>query len=296
MANNQNNNASNEPWRAGRPSFKAFYPEIFLLTLITIAFVAIAVKLSCSTIRKAKGAASDKPAAVSLDAPLLAPLAFAQDASIDEAAPAPAADEPAPVAEDAAPAPADAPAPEQTNDEVTPVSDVPLPPATSEPAPDKKTKSESPWTKVVWIWVVCLIVPVILWVWRGVLWICAVWGVYYELRVDPDNPRATTFLTTHGILNKKTDSLHIGSIKDIQSHQTFFQKYFMGGVGTIILFTNDLTDGKVEMKNMPEPSRIFNALDSLRRNYWSRGGMQLHSGAETEPDADGGFNDELHNC
>ena len=291
MANNQNNATPNGPWRAGRPSFKAFYPEIFLLTLITIAFIAIAVKLSCSTIRKARGNENNRPAALRLDAPLLAPLAFAQDESIDKAAEPATAESNVDVSENVAQEATAAPA-----QEVEPVADVvsatnvPETKATKQDA--KKTRNgESPWAKVVWIWIVCLIVPVILWIWRGVVWVCAVFGIYYELRVDPDNPRATTFLTTHGIFNKKTDSLHIGSIKDIQSRQSFFQKYFMGGVGTIILFTNDLTSDKVEMKNMADPSRVFNAFDTLRRHFWSRGGMQLHGGVGA--DEDGAFSEQV---
>lgn len=291
MTNKQSNPAPNEPWREGRPSFKAFYPEIFLLTLVTIAFVAIAVKLSCATLRNAKGSDSDRPVAVGLDEPFLAPFAFARDVSLDEAE-----EQAATADEEAAP---DASSDSEVADESATSPESSASSESSEPLESNvapKTSSEpvargaSPWRKIAWIWVICLIVPVVLWIWRGAVWIGAVWGVYYELRVDADNPRATTFLTTRGIFNKRTDSLHIGSIKDIQSHQSFFQKYFMGGVGTIILFTNDLTDGKVEMKNMAEPSRIFNALDSLRRNYWSRGGMQLRAGSEG--DEDGSFNEE----
>ncbi|MDO5749196.1 MAG: PH domain-containing protein, partial [Planctomycetia bacterium] len=140
------------------------------------------------------------------------------------------------------------------------------------------------WSKIVWIWVVCMIPPLALWIWRGWAWICAVYGVYYELKVDPDNIRASTFLTTRGIFSKKTDSMHIGAIKDIQSKQTLFQKYFRGGVGTITLFTKDLTDGKVVMDNMPEPSRVFNSLDTLRRHYWGRGGFNTVGGDYPEGD------------
>ena len=288
MANNQNNAAPNGPWRAGRPSFKAFYPEIFLLTLITIAFIAIAVKLSCSTIRKTREKSNNQPTALRLDAPLLVPLAFADDSSIDKTseteAPAPESPTNAP---EAAPAPIQEVEPAANVDSMTSVPET----KASERDASKQSKGESPWVKVVWIWIVCLIVPVILWIWRGIVWIYAVFGIYYELRVDPDNPRATTFLTTHGIFNKSTDSLHIGSIKDIQSRQSFLQKYLMGGVGTIILFTNDLTSDKVEMKNMADPSRVFNAFDTLRRHFWSRGGMQLHGGGGA--DDDGAFSEQV---
>jgi hypothetical protein len=281
MAKNQNNNATNEPWRAGRPSFKAFYPEIFLLTLVTIAFIALAFRFSCSEIRKSREKASGGGAAdaVTFDAPLFTSLAFAQDVDIADVA-------------DSSDADAKKSAPKAASDADSESAAAPDPaPKDSAPA---KEKSAFPWGKIMWIWIICLLVPLILWVWRGCCWIYAVFGIRYELRVDPDNPRATTFLTTRGIFNKTTDSMHIGAIKDIRSLQSFVQKYFMGGVGTIALFTSDLTDGSLEMKNMAEPSRVFNSLDTLRRHYWSRGGMQLHSGedAMTE-DEDGAFNEEL---
>ncbi len=291
MANNQNNAAQNGPWRAGRPSFKAFYPGIFLLTLITLAFIAIALKFSCSAIREAREKSNDRPEALRLEAPLLAPLAFADDGSIDKTSGTEAPATP----ESSTDVPETAPASVQEVEPATNVDSTATIPETKVSKRDasKQRKGGSPWGKVVCIWVFCLIIPVILWIWRGIVWIYAVYGIYYELRVDPDNPRATTFLTTYGIFNKKTDSLHIGSIKDIQSRQSFFQKYLMGGVGTIILFTNDLTSDKVEMKNMSDPSRVFNAFDTLRRHFWSRGGMQLHGGGGGNADDDGGFSEQV---
>ncbi len=287
--NNQNNSTPNGPWRAGRPSFKAFYPEIFLLTLITIAFIAIAVKLSCSTIRKSHDKAKDRPVALQSDAPFLVPLAFADDAPVDQLPAGDASSTDSNVT-DVVKESTSLPTSETTS-EVEPVKKVVSSSNASTPkSSDAAPKGESPWIKIIWIWIVCLIVPVILWIWRGIIWICAVYGIYYELRVDPDNPRATTFLTTHGIFNKSTDSLHIGSIKDIQSRQSFFQKYFMGGVGTITLLTTDVTDERLEMKNMADPSRVFNAFDTLRRHFWSRGGMQLHGGSGDE---DGAFSEHL---
>ena len=64
----------------------------------------------------------------------------------------------------------------------------------------------------------------------------------------------------------------------------------MGGVGTITLLTTDVTDERLEMKNMADPSRVFNAFDTLRRHFWSRGGMQLHGGSGDE---DGAFSEHL---
>ena len=294
---------TNTEWRSGRPSFKAFYPEIFLLTIITIAFIALGAKLSCSAVKKATG--EQAPAEVSSVSFFCVP-AYAQEADLNEApeAPeAPATEEPQPT--ETAETKNLLPKPEQAADlaEQAPTSTDDA--TVSETAATADTGSKSaaaatptpakgsiPWNKILWIWIVCLIPPIALWLWRGARWLVAVYGVEYELRVDEENPRATTFLIKRGIFNKTTDSMHIGAVKDVKSIQSFWQKYFKGGVGTIWLYTNDKTDDKVEMKNMPEPSRIFNAFDSLRKHYWARGGMQLASSADHgEPmgDDDGAF-------
>lgn len=299
MATNQNKTESAGEWRHGRPSFKAFYPEFFLLALVTIAFMALAMKLSCNELKKAKSAESPEAASVETTfVPQCLELqrAFAQDVSIDELeipedASADTAAEPVVAVDSAQAEPVveepvveepvvEAPAVDAEPVEVAPET---VAPETS-PAATPAVSLAKTWSKIVWIWVVCMIPPLALWIWRGWVWICAVYGVYYELKVDPDNIRASTFLTTRGIFSKKTDSMHIGAIKDIQSKQTLFQKYFRGGVGTITLFTKDLTDGKVVMDNMPEPSRVFNSLDTLRRHYWGRGGFNTVGGDYPEGD------------
>ncbi|MGN0910588.1 MAG: PH domain-containing protein [Thermoguttaceae bacterium] len=298
MAANQNNTESTGEWRQGRPSFKAFYPEYFLLALVTIAFMALAMKLSCNELKKAKSAESPEAASVETT---FVPLsfepqrAFAQDASIDELeipedVSAEIAAEPVVDVADSAQAEPVADAEPIVDEEPVDIAPEPVAPETT-PAATSSASPAKTWSKIVWIWIICMIAPLALWIWRGWAWICAVYGVYYELKVDPDNIRASTFLTTRGIFSKKTDSMHIGAIKDIQSSQSLFQKYFRGGVGTVTLFTKDLTDGKVVMDNMPEPSRVFDAFDKLRRHYWGRGGFNTVGG--DYPEGDGGMGDTV---
>ncbi|MBQ5790009.1 MAG: PH domain-containing protein [Thermoguttaceae bacterium] len=273
------------PWRSGRPSFKAFYPEIVFLTIVTIAFIALAARLSCSGAKPTSENAEPTP--VSSAALFLTEQAFAQDASLDappatEETSASRADENvvAPFNDLGAPVETAAPQAEPENVAALP-SEPEMNGVASQPA---KTGASA---KILAIWIVCLGIPALLWIWRAWNWIVAVYGVRFEIRCDADNPKATTFLVTRGIFNKKTDSLHIAQVKDIQSSQTFFQKYFQGGVGTISLFTQDLTDGILKMENMEDPSRVFNALDELRRRYWALGGIGGIGGrAENEIDAE----------
>lgn len=300
---NANAGASAGPWRAGRPSFKAFYPEMIFLTIVTIAFVALAVRLSCSGTKSKSEKAEPTP--VSTASLFLTEQAFAQDASLDAPIPSeePSANQAAADANVVAPfddlEPVEATAPETEAENAAPVASTPneteteaenaeavastsseteaeaapvaSTPSAAEAAPEKAKSGAS--VKILAIWIVCLAIPALLWIWRAWKWIVAVYGVRFEIRCDDDNPKATTILVTRGIFNKKTDSMHIAQVKDIQSSQTFVQKYFQGGVGTISLFTQDLTDGILKMENMEDPSRVFNALDELRRRYWALGGI-----------------------
>ncbi|MBR5243651.1 MAG: PH domain-containing protein [Thermoguttaceae bacterium] len=259
------------PWRSGRPSFKAFYPEIIFLTIVTIAFIALAARLSCAGAKpKSENA---EPTPVSSATLFSTEQAFAQDASLDALLPIEEETTASQADEDASAPSADfvEPVEAQTETEAETVATLPSEAETNDVAPQTAKNGAS--AKILAIWIVCLAIPALLWIWRAWNWLVAVYGVKFEIRCDADNPKATTFLVTRGIFNKKTDSLHIAQVKDIQSSQTFIQKYFQGGVGTIRLFTQDLTDGVLTMKNMEDPSRVFNALDELRRRYWALGGI-----------------------
>ena len=298
--------ASAGPWRSGRPSRKAFYPYWFLVAIVWIAFIVLGARCSCDALKSKKAVPKEEQpvaetSSVSCDFALLTSRAYAQDASIDEL---PAAEEPAaeetvveepaaeeaaveePVAEEAVveePAAEEAAVEESVAEEAVAEEAVVEEPTAAAPAAPQKSVwyKFSTWSlkyQLTTIWALCLTIPILLTCWVLFKMICKIYGIRYEIRTDEDNPNATSFLITRGILNKSTDTMHIGDIKDIKSEQSFVQKYFKGGVGTIVLYTKDLTDGVVRMEDMDDPSRVLNAFDSLRRRFWSRGGMQLGSG------------------
>jgi len=257
MANKSTSSPSNTPWREGRPSFKGYRVEFFLLILFTLVCIVCAFVWSASVVKNERK--ESQSSSTSFYAP--SSFAFAQDASIDEldkSAANKASDQTEKKADSANVAGIKTAVAEKSN-----------------AALDKITGDN--WKiEVLLIWGVCLIVPLILWIWRGWVWFSTLYGIKYELRCDSDNPKATTFLITRGIFHKRTDSMHIGQIADIHSEQSLLQKYLLGGIGNVILHTKDLTDPTVNMKNMDEPNRVFNAFDELRRHYWGRGGFQLN--------------------
>ncbi len=233
--------SSSAPWREGRVSFKGYRIEFFLLILFTLACVVCAFVWSNSVVKRERKQTQTNSTSFVVPSS----FAFAQDASINQVA-------------DSGTAKASS-----TGD--------------SHVASSSSSGSKL-WLKILAIWCVCLIPPLVLWIWRGWVWFSTIFGLKYELRCDADNPRATTFLITRGIFQKRTDSMHIGQIVDIHSEQSIIQKYLLGGIGNIVLHTNDATDPTVNMKNLDEPNRVFNAFDELRRHYWGRGGVQLNQG------------------
>ncbi|MBQ2790899.1 MAG: PH domain-containing protein, partial [Thermoguttaceae bacterium] len=272
---NENPEARPKPWREGRPSFKAFYPELIWLTILTFACIAMALRCSCAKPKQDNPDAAPPPvknAALGWET-----QAFAQDLSLDEL-PGPTADVPSEETSvvDGAVADVEDEGAKGTA-EPLPVADVD---AVDEPivakddvAKEPEGKKKSGAAKYYFIWSAWLFLPAVAWAWRATHWFKTIYGIKFEIRTDEDNPKATTLLVHRGIFNRKTDSMHIAQIKDIQKTQNIWQKYFQGGVGTIRLYTNDLTDGILLMKNMEEPSNVFNALDELRRRYWALGGI-----------------------
>lgn len=283
-----------------------------LLAIVWIAFVILGARCSCAAIKSKKAVPEEVQSSATatfsdsfaLDFFFPTSAAYAQDEPIGELpADEPAVEEPAqelpaedPVVEEPAP---ELPAEEPVAEE--PVAEEPVA-EQSEPAPAAPKKGKffkfSTWSiksQLAVIWILCLTIPVLLTVWVLIKMIWKIYGFRYEIRTDDSNPNATSFLITRGIFNKSTDTMHIGDIKDIKSEQSLWQKYCKGGVGTIVLYTKDLTDGIIKMVDMDEPSRVFNAFDTLRRHFWSRGGMQLGNGVHADGGDMGGNDLEIQN-
>ena len=160
------------------------------------AFLASCAFAQDASLDELAGAAQE-PAAEepALELPAEEPVAE-EPAAEEPVAEEPAAEEPAaeePVAEE--PAAPEAPV-EAEPVAVEPVAETASQtPAEPTAAPEKAKKKG--WfanlfnfqtgTKVALIWIGCMIVPLILWVWRGCVWIYRIYGIRYEIRSDPDN-------------------------------------------------------------------------------------------------------------
>ena len=61
-----------------------------------------------------------------------------------------------------------------------------------------------------------------------------------------------------GLLGKKIETLELWHVDDIEFKQSFFNRIM--GVGTIIVFSNDKTTPRLELKGLPNPRPLFESL------------------------------------
>lgn len=197
------------PWREGRPSLKAFLPEMFFLFLLTSGCVAFAVFASDFVAKNVATPPSSVSFVDALDG--WASRLFA------------------------------------------------------EPREALRDAAKSLATSIYfWIWSACLIVPTLLGIGRGCVWYRTVRSVRYALCYNSINPTRTTFrIIRQGFFRETIATMRIGDIKDQELSQSFVQKFFQGGVGTVVLYTTDVTDPVVRMKNMAAPRRILETFEDL---------------------------------
>ena len=73
-----------------------------------------------------------------------------------------------------------------------------------------------------------------------------------------NNEDWTKLFIKSGLLSTSMDEINLYRIYDVQIHQSLFQKLF--GVGTITLYSKDVTHPTAEVINIKDPYRIRNLL------------------------------------
>ena len=61
-----------------------------------------------------------------------------------------------------------------------------------------------------------------------------------------------------GLLGKKIETMELWHVDDIEFEQSFFDRVM--GVGKIVVFSNDKTTPKLELKGLPNPRPLFESL------------------------------------
>lgn len=79
-----------------------------------------------------------------------------------------------------------------------------------------------------------------------------------------------------GILRKRIDNLELWRVKDIQFRQSLVQR--MLSVGDIVLVTSDATNPSVELRGIPAPRALYDALrDAVDKVRQGRGVLGIES-------------------
>ena len=100
------------------------------------------------------------------------------------------------------------------------------------------------------IWWVTLALIVI-----GLFFILIPWLIARSVRYRISNYRIDY---EKGLLGKKIETLELWHVDDIEFEQSFFDRVM--GVGKIIVFSNDKTTPKLELKGLPNPRPLFESL------------------------------------
>ena len=101
-----------------------------------------------------------------------------------------------------------------------------------------------------WPWYVILILIVL-----GILVLVIPYLIVKRIKYRITNYRIDY---ERGILSKMVDTLELWHVDDIKFHQSFFDRLF--GVGNITIMSNDKTTPQLNLRGLPRPRPVFDAL------------------------------------
>jgi len=119
-------------------------------------------------------------------------------------------------------------------------------------------------------WIFFMIIPICFWCHYCVIYIYRTSSFHYRL-------------TTHrlyseiGFFKKTIDTLEIIDIEDLQMEQTFFDRFVNGGVGTVVILSNDKTTPTLRLEGLENPRDAFESIDEIRRRLRSAGARVIRS-------------------
>ena len=115
-------------------------------------------------------------------------------------------------------------------------------------------------------WPLCLAVPAIFWIYSLIVYFYMTMTIHYQLESD-------RLITRKGLFTVRSDTLFVLQIKDLSMTQTLWDRIFNGGIGTICLYTSDITDGTLLLKGVDRPKEAYEAIDQARKYYIRRRGI-----------------------
>ncbi|MDR1959403.1 MAG: PH domain-containing protein [Planctomycetaceae bacterium] len=124
-------------------------------------------------------------------------------------------------------------------------------------------------TDTVW-WSLMMVIPVILWIRYVCVYIYRTKTIKY--RLTPHR-----LYNESGFLKRTMDTLEIIDIEDMRMEQTFWDRFLNGGVGTVIILSNDKTHPTIRLEALEHPQDVFESIDEMRRRQRSSGARVIRS-------------------
>ncbi len=121
------------------------------------------------------------------------------------------------------------------------------------------------WAKVVWG--LLATAAAVLWCWVGCKYIYRVWTIKYRLVTY-------RFYHEEGIFRRVKDVLEVIDISDMKLERTLWDRVVNGGVGTVIIESDDATHPSLRLHGLEDPERVFESIDEVRRKQRVERGLK----------------------
>lgn len=121
-----------------------------------------------------------------------------------------------------------------------------------------------------WLWVVwglLLLLPALLLCYLSCVYIYRVWTISYRLTEH-------RFYHEEGFFNRVRDVIEIIDVDDLKLEQSLIDRLINGGVGTVIIESNDATHPKLPLYGLENPEKVFDAIDEARRKQRTERGLK----------------------
>ncbi|MDR0336367.1 MAG: PH domain-containing protein [Planctomycetaceae bacterium] len=110
----------------------------------------------------------------------------------------------------------------------------------------------------LWSWTGIVVFAVVLWIQFFATYFYRTWTLHYKLT----NHRLYIY---QGFFTKKSDSMELVYIEDVQLIQTFVDRLLNGGVGRLTIFSSsDKTHSQLIVTGIDNPQLIFEKIDTAR--------------------------------
>ena len=121
-----------------------------------------------------------------------------------------------------------------------------------------------------YVWIFVMLIPIFAWLHYLCAYFYRTWTIKYRIT-------SHRLYNESGLLKKITDTMEIIDIDDMRMEQTLLDQVVNGGVGTIIILSNDKTHPVIKLEGLENPLQAFESIDEIRKQRRSAGARIIRS-------------------